>query len=95
MGAETDAEILAAVAIDEVGDLLFQTGYRKRLSLEGKTEVCSALADYHLMAKAKGAMDQFIDGLNSFGLLVVMKQNPVLWEPLFLRSVSAGLTRGI
>ena len=85
----------AAVAIDEVGDLLFQTGYRKCLSLAGKTEVCSALADYHLMAKVKGAMDQFIDGLNSFGLLVVIKQNPVLWEPLFLRSVSAGLTRGI
>ena len=57
-------------------------------------EVCSALIDYHLMAKVKGVMDQFMDGLNAFGLLDHIKRNPPLWEPLFVENTSAGVTRG-
>ena len=48
-----------------------------------KDEVASAMVDFHLMAKVKCIMDQFMEGLNVFGLLDKIKQQPSIWEPLY------------
>ena len=59
-----------ALAIDEISDLLLQTGYRKPISsltTTDKKEIISALLDYHVMLKVKGAMDQYMDGLEALG----------------------------
>ena len=88
----------AALAIDEIGDLLFQTGYRKPISLltiQERYEIASALIDFHLMAKVKCIMDQFIEGLKAGGVLDGIVQQPNLWEPLFVLSSSSNLSRGV
>ena len=38
------------------------------------------------MAKVKCTMDQFIEGLKACGLLVKIKEQPTLWEPMFVHS---------
>ena len=95
MGAENNEEMQATVAVDEIADLISQTGYRKLPSAQTKPEVSSALIDYHLMAKVKAQMDQFADGLSVLGLLDSIKLNPSLWEGLFVASSTGVLTRGI
>ena len=55
----------AVLAIEEVQDFIFQTGFRKAikdLTVDNKKELTSIMVDYHLMAKVKCCMDQFIDG---------------------------------
>ena len=59
-----------------------------------KDEVASAMVDFHLMAKVKCIMDQFMEGLNVFGLLDKIKQQPSVWEPLFVYSSALRLTEG-
>ena len=51
-----------------------------------------AIVDFHLMAKVK---DQFMEGLREFGLLTKIKDEPTLWEPMFVYSTATNITRGI
>lgn len=77
---------------------MLQTGYNKpisQLTTAHKDEVVSALIDFHLMAKMKGFMDQFIDGLKVLGMLEKIKQQPSIWEPLFVQSSTPQLTQGV
>lgn len=94
--AEDDVDIKTALAIDEVTDLLLQTGYRKPiplLALTDKREVITALVDYHMMLKVKCAMDQYMSGLEALGLLGRIQDNPSAWKPLFTKP-SERLTPG-
>lgn len=62
MGAEYTAQLQATLAIDEIQDLLLQTGFNKpitSLTTGNKEEISRAIVDYHLMAKVKCIMDQF------------------------------------
>ena len=97
MGAEDTAQLQATLAIDEIQDLLLQTGFNKpitSLTADNKEEISRAIVDYHLMAKVKCIMDQFMEGLKEFGLLTNIKEQPTFWEPMFVYSTANGITRG-
>lgn len=84
--AESDNDIQETFETDETIDALYSTGYTKattHLVLADRMNLLNILLDYHLMAKVKSEMDQFINALNTFGLLDHIKQNPVLWKPYF------------
>ena len=63
--------------------------------MQDRDENASALIDFHLMAKVKSIMDQFMEGLKAGGMLDGIVQQPSLWEPLFVQSSSSTLSRGI
>ena len=97
-GAEDTVELQAALAIDEVQEVLLQTGFRKplvKLTAADKDDVSSAIIDFHLMAKVKCTMDQFIEGLEACGLLAKIKEQPTLREPMFVHSNASKITRDI
>ena len=86
--AGDNIELKATLAIDEVSDLLFQSGYRKplvSLTIEDKEEVLKAMVDYHMMIKVKSAMDDYIEGLKTYNLLDKIRQSPEVWKPLFTK----------
>ena len=79
----------ATLSIDEIRDLLLQTGYRKPITLitmQDRDGLVSAMIDFHLMAKVKCIMDHFVEGLKTGGLLDSIIQQPNLWEPFFVHS---------
>ncbi len=97
MNAVDNEELIVALGIDEVMDLVSQSGYRKPLpshTLQDKEAIISAVLDYHLMMKVKSSMDQFMDGLKSVGFLERVQQHPLLWKPFFISS-SQTLVPGI
>lgn len=86
MDAEDEAELQAALAIEELQDLLWQTGWKKPIStttVTDKSDIITTMIRYHLLVKVKGPMDQFVDGMLALDLAQRVKQNPSLWEPLF------------
>lgn len=77
--AEDDTEIQAVFSIDEVQSLVYETGFRKPLAhitIGDKSMVASLLINYHCMAKVKAAMDQYVEGLASLGLLHPIQADP-------------------
>ena len=46
------------------------------------------------MTKVKTEMDQFHEGLNTFGFLDMVKENPEMWKPYFVCDDS-NLTPGV
>lgn len=94
--AENDMDIKAVFAIEEISDLLIQTGYRKpipSLRMADKQTVITAMLNYHMMLKVKCAMDQYMEGLAELHLLERIQNNPSLWMPLFTNK-SEKLTAG-
>ncbi len=82
-------ELHVTLAIEEVSDLLFQSGFRKSmgaLTVADKEEVVGAIVDYHMMVKVKSSMDQYMEGLKVYGLLNNIQTNPEIWMPLFTAS---------
>ena len=89
--AENDDELQVVLAMDETLDFLIAAGFRKpvsRLSLSDCPDLISVLLDYHLMAKVKTEMDQFIDGLRTFNFLDMLRADPNVWRPFFIRDTS-------
>lgn len=85
--AENDTEIQAVFAIDEFQSLVYEAGFRKplaQLSMEDKSVVSSILLNYHCMTKVKAAMDQYLEGLESLGLLSRIQQDPSKWKNFFV-----------
>lgn len=83
--------------MDEAADLLYATGFRKAvcgLGLQHVSIIKSSLIDYHCLLKVKAEMDQFLEGLSTFGILDAIKNKPDVMKPLFveqtLKKVSAG-----
>ena len=82
--------------IDEVTASLLQTGFRKpviQLTLADKSDLRSALLDYHCMLKVKAAMDQYAEGLQQLRVLDLLQKFPLLAKPFFVadsKSVTAG-----
>lgn len=63
------------------------TGYRKpvcNISLNDCSGIISALLNYHLLAKVKAELDQFKEGLNTFGFIDIVASNPNIWKPYFV-----------
>ena len=97
MDAEDDTQLQATLAIDEIQDFLLQTGFNKPitgLTFAIKEEIAHAMVDYHLIAKLKCAMDHFMEGLKEYQMLDNVRENPTLWKPMFIYSVSNDITRG-
>ena len=94
--AEDSVQLKAVLAIDEVQDLLLQTGFRKPVTLLAiaDKEVLSAIIDFHFMAKVKCVMDQFMEGLKAVGLLAKIQLQPAVWEPMFVHCNSHDITTG-
>lgn len=86
-GAENDDDVKMVFAVDEVSALLMETGYRKpltHLTLQDIPTLKAALVDYHCMLKAKGAIDQFAEGLQRLKVLDLIKKFPLLTKPCFI-----------
>ena len=85
--AENDAEIQATYAIDEAQSLLSEAGFFKpliRLTMGDQSQLSSVLISYHCMTKVKAAMDQFVEGLESLGVLECIRSNPEKWKVFFM-----------
>ena len=85
--AENNTEIQAVFAIDEVQSLVYEAGFRKplaQLSMEDKSVVSLILVNYHCMIKVKAAMDQYMEGLESLGLLSRIQADPSKWKDFFV-----------
>ena len=83
--------------MDEGLDLLVATGFRKpvcSLTLSDRPSVINALLNYHLIAKVKTELDQFREGLDTFGFFYMVKRDPDIWKPFFVFSVNH-LTPGL
>lgn len=46
----------------------------------------NALLNYHLIAKVKAELDQFAEGLQTFGFLSFLKADPHTWRPYFIQT---------
>ena len=84
--AQNDVDLQGLFVIADLEALLLETGYSKPLSLvcmEDKNSIVSSVTDYHCLIKVKAAMDQFMEGLNSGGVLEYIKKYPNIMRPLF------------
>ncbi len=73
--------------MDDALDLLLVTGYRKAvcsLTQYDCSSIINSLIDYHLLFKVKSEMDQYREGLRTFGLLEKLKKDSELWKPFFV-----------
>lgn len=76
--------------------VLLETGYRKPLSsllLSDRPAIVKTLK-IHVLVKVKPELDQFIDGLNMYGILESIKKYPSLMAQYFTH-IAAPLTVGM
>lgn len=73
---------------------LADTGYRKPPKLSDKFEMCSVLKHYYTIAKVKPEIDQFLEGLETLGVLEMMRQCSDLMKVFFVPTDDIVLTRG-
>ena len=72
---------------------LAETGYKKPPRLSDKFEMCSTLKQYHTITKIKAELDQFMEGLETMGVLNMMKQHSDVMKVFFVTSDDTKLTR--
>ena len=66
--------------------MLLETGCHMVLSalkVGDKANLLSLMMDYHCIIKPKAAMDQFVEGLSSTGVMHYIKHYPDIMKPLF------------
>ena len=84
--AENDDDVKVIFNVDEAADLLYATGFRKAvcgLGLQHVSIIKSSLIDYHCLLKVeKAEMDQFLEGLSTFGILDAIKNKPDVMKPV-------------
>ena len=86
-GAENDDDVKMLFAVDEISALLMETGYRKPvtyLTLCDRPGLRATLMDYHCMLKAKAAMDQLAEGLQTIKVWDLIQKFPLLTKPFFV-----------
>lgn len=84
---EDDDDVRRIFEMDDALDLLLVTGYRKAvcsLTQYDCSRIINSLIDYHLLFKVKSEMDQYREGLRTFGLLEKLKKDSELWKPFFV-----------
>lgn len=94
---ETNDDIKVIFSVDEAFELLYATGFRKAvcdLTLEDTAIIKSSLIDYHCILKVKAEMDQFLEGLESLGIIDAIKSQPEVMKPLFVAEISKTITAG-
>ncbi|MDA8002265.1 MAG: hypothetical protein MPL62_13375 [Alphaproteobacteria bacterium] len=65
------------------------------INLDDRVELILTLRQYHTIIKGQVEMDQFIDGLNAYQLLDMMRAQPELMKPLLVSQQEIQLTKGI
>lgn len=86
IAAKCDEDIKAAFNDEISAGLIVECGLTGPLQFK-KDELLSILLDYHLMIKAKAAMDQFLDGLKTLGVLEAVRDNPKVFQDFFVYKV--------
>ena len=61
--------------------------------MSDKLTLTSTLLDYHCMVKVKAQMDQFAEGLEELGVLMLIRRYPEVSKPLFV-AVSKAMSAG-
>ena len=72
---------------EEFFALIFETGYRKALTaiqLDDREELVLTLRQYHTVIRDQVELDQFVDGLNAYAFLSIIRQYPQLLKPLLV-----------
>ena len=89
--AENDDDLRVCLSIDECLELLLATGFCKpvcNLALDDRPNIIAALLHYHLIARVKAELDQFIEGLSTHDFLNIVRKDPNMWKPFFVHSNS-------
>ena len=84
--ANTDDQICAVFDDSENENTLLETGCHLVLSslkLSDKANLLSLMIDYHCIIKPKAAIDQFVEGLSSTGVMHYVQHYPNIMKPLF------------
>ena len=56
------------------------------LTIGDRNDIKNALLNYHLIAQVKAEIDQFVEGLPTFGFLSFVKADPHTWRPYFVQT---------
>ena len=89
-----DDEVAEIFETEEAAEMLFATGYSKPISQLSDKDIRSILLAYHCFLKVKSEMDQFLDGLNTTGVLAYVKSSPVSLKKMFLAPTKCEITAG-
>ena len=97
--AENDKLLRSVFENDDASSIVFETGYRKSLTLltlKDRDELIASVKIYHCLIKIKAEIDQFLDGLKSLDVYWYIKTYPELMMQLFVdvpnkRLLTAGL----
>lgn len=90
--AKDDDELRSLFTDCNNESILLETGFRLplcRLICTDKGSIKSAIRDYHSLIKIKPELDQFASGLETLGVLQVIKKYPALIAPLFTKHENA------
>ena len=83
---------------EEFSSLLFETGYRKpliTLQVDDKGELASTLRQYYTILRGQVELDQFIEGLNTYNLLSMVRQHPDQFKRMFVQDEGVQLSKGV
>lgn len=88
--ADTDQKLRDLFVMNNDGEdfstLVTDTGYRvplTHLKLEDKEKLCKAVREYHTLIKVLPEINQFGEGLESLGVLEMMRKYPELLQSYF------------
>ena len=79
---------------DIMASFLAETGYKKPPRLSERFEISSVLKQYHTITKVKLEVDQFLEELETLGVLKMMRQQSDLMKVFFVPTANLELTRG-
>lgn len=82
---------------DDVLTLVTDTGYRvplTKVKLVDKENMCKAIREYHTLIKCLPEINQFGEGLESLGVLTMMRQHPDLLKPYFTNTGKKPVNKG-
>ena len=83
--------------IDDVSALVTDTGYRvalTQLKVTDKENLCKAVREYHTLIKVLLEINQFGEGLESLGVLTMMRKYPNLLQPYFINTGKKPVNKG-
>lgn len=91
-----DVSTLRAVVLNDA-DYTIDAGFSKpiaSLTMDSKNELIRVLCLHHVLLKSIAELDQFKEGLESLGVLDIIKSNPNIFESFFTFKTEHALTAG-
>lgn len=90
--AATDEQLCTIFNDEENQSILLEAGCHMVLSslkLSDKANLLSIMIDYHCIIKPKAAIDQFVEGLSSTGVMHYVQHYPNIMKALFCQAKSS------